>query len=75
MLWSVKSERDERQGLRSTIELLRVPRAPEYDVITNLDSQTAATSLQVLVLRWLPPQLLSWEVFVVASATCALGVI
>ena len=41
MLWSVKSERDERQGLRSTIELLRVPRAPEYDVITNLDSQTA----------------------------------
>ena len=75
MLWSVKSERDERQGLRSTIELLRVPRAPEYDVITNLDSQTAATSLQVLVLRWLPPQLPSWEVFVVASATCALGVI
>jgi hypothetical protein len=24
MLWSVKSERDERQGLRSTIELLRI---------------------------------------------------
>ena len=41
MLWSVKSERDKRQGLRSAIELLRVPRALEYDVITNLDSQPA----------------------------------
>ena len=37
-----REEREgERQGLRSTIELLRVPRAPEYDVITNLDSQPA----------------------------------
>ena len=41
MLWSVKSERDERQGLRSTIELLRVPRAPGYHVIADLDSQPA----------------------------------
>ena len=52
-----------------------MPRAPEYDVITNLDSQTAATSLPGLVLRWLVRLLLSWEVFVVASATCASGVI
>ena len=33
--------RGERQGLRSAIELLRMPRVPEYDVITNLDSQPA----------------------------------
>ena len=57
------------------IELLRVPRVPEYDVITNFDSKTAATSLPGLVLRWLVQLLLSWEVFVVASATCASGVI
>ena len=34
-------EREEREGLRSTIELLRMPRVPEYDVIMNLDSQPA----------------------------------
>ena len=35
MLWSVKSEKDERQGLRSTIELLRVHHVLRNDVITN----------------------------------------
>ena len=41
MLRSVKSERDERQGLSIDNRAVESATCAEYDVITNLDSQPA----------------------------------